>query len=173
MTGVGNLSVSVAETPVILTFWYKKRKRSSVAKHLMLICCLIFCNFSFDCVSNSNLTGIFHFLNSPPHLPLSTATETRQYMLVIVDTTVAIALQSLPSEASVYVFPKKRSIKLQTNNGLKEQYPVTAHVPHFDFLQTGCREFKRCEESKRTVKNPFASRLAEFNTSPNQQNSET
>ena len=29
----------------------------------------------------------------------------------------------------------------------KEQYPVTAHVPNFDFL-TGCREFKRCEESK-------------------------
>ena len=46
---------------------------------------------------------------------------------------------------------------------LKEQYPVTAHVPNFDFW-TGCREIKRCEESKRTLKNPFASRLAEFNT---------
>ena len=34
-------------------------------------------------------------------------------------------------------------------NGLKEQYPVTAHVPNFDFL-TGCCKFKRCEESKRT-----------------------
>ena len=34
-------------------------------------------------------------------------------------------------------------------NGLKEQYPVTAHVPNFDFL-TGCCEFKWCEESKRT-----------------------
>ena len=46
---------------------------------------------------------------------------------------------------------------------LKEQYPVTAHAPHFDFW-TGCREIKRCEESKRTLKNPFASRLAGFNT---------
>ena len=46
---------------------------------------------------------------------------------------------------------------------LKEQYPVTAHAPNFDFW-TGCPEIKRCEESKRTLKNPFASRLAEFNT---------
>ena len=46
---------------------------------------------------------------------------------------------------------------------LKEQYPVTAHAPNFDFW-TGCREIKRCEESKRTLKNPFASRLAGFNT---------
>ena len=46
---------------------------------------------------------------------------------------------------------------------LKEQYPVTAHAPNFDFW-TGCREIKRCEESKRTLKNPFASRLTEFNT---------
>ena len=29
---------------------------------------------------------------------------------------------------------------------------VTAHVPNFDFL-TGCREFKRCAESKRTFEN--------------------
>ena len=46
---------------------------------------------------------------------------------------------------------------------LKEQYPVTAHAPNFDF-PTGCREIKRCEESKRTLKNPFASGLVEFNT---------
>ena len=46
---------------------------------------------------------------------------------------------------------------------LKEQYLVTAHAPNFDFW-TGCREIKRCEESKRTLKNPFASRLAKFNT---------
>ena len=45
---------------------------------------------------------------------------------------------------------------------LKEQYPVTAHAPNFDFW-TGCREIKRCEESKRTLKNPFASRLAGIN----------
>ena len=44
---------------------------------------------------------------------------------------------------------------------LKEQYPVTVHVQNFDLL-TGCREFKRCEESKRTLKKPFASLLAEF-----------
>ena len=49
---------------------------------------------------------------------------------------------------------------------LKEQYPVTAHALNFDFW-TGCREIKRCEESKRTLKNPFASRLAEFDTTVN------
>ena len=48
-------------------------------------------------------------------------------------------------------------------NYLKEQYTVTAHAPNFDFW-TGCREIKRCEETKRTLKNPFASRLAEFDT---------
>ena len=46
---------------------------------------------------------------------------------------------------------------------LKEQYPVIAHAPNFDFW-TGCREFKRCEGSKRTLKNPFASCLAKFST---------
>ena len=46
---------------------------------------------------------------------------------------------------------------------LEEQYPVTPHAPNFDFL-TGCREIKRGEESKRTLKNPFTSRLAEFDT---------
>ena len=45
---------------------------------------------------------------------------------------------------------------------LKEQFPVTAHAPNFDFW-TGCREIRRWKESKRTLKNPFASRLAEFN----------
>ena len=44
---------------------------------------------------------------------------------------------------------------------LKEQYPVTAHAPNFDF-RIGC-EIKRCDASERTLKNPFASRLAEFN----------
>ena len=33
------------------------------------------------------------------------------------------------------------------NQKLKEQYPVGAHAPNFDFW-TGCREIKRCEESK-------------------------
>ena len=37
------------------------------------------------------------------------------------------------------------------------------HAPNIDFW-TGCREIKRCEESKRTLKNPFALRLVEFNT---------
>ena len=46
---------------------------------------------------------------------------------------------------------------------LKEQYLVNALAPNFDFW-TGCREIKRCEESKRILKNPFASRLAGFNT---------
>ena len=35
--------------------------------------------------------------------------------------------------------------------------------PNFDFW-TGCHEIKTCEESTKTLKNPFASRLAEFNT---------
>ena len=49
---------------------------------------------------------------------------------------------------------------------LKEQYPVTARAPNFDF-RTGCRETKRCEESKRTLKNPFVSYLDEFDTTLN------
>ena len=58
---------------------------------------------------------------------------------------------------------KYASIRTRVHMVLKEQYPVTAHAPNFDFW-TGCREIKRCEESKRTSKNPFASRLVEFNT---------
>ena len=55
------------------------------------------------------------------------------------------------------------AVKFSLDNAeLKEQYPVTAHAPNFDFW-TGCREIKRCEESKRTLKIPFASRLADFN----------
>ena len=38
-------------------------------------------------------------------------------------------------------------IRLSRSLGLKEQYPVTAHAPSFDF-RTGCREIKRCEKSK-------------------------
>ena len=38
-----------------------------------------------------------------------------------------------------------------------------AHAQNFDFCLS-CREIKRCEESKRTLKNLFASRLAEFDT---------
>ena len=63
-----------------------------------------------------------------------------------------------PIESMVYCF-----YKITLSKTLKEQYPVTAHAPNFDFW-TGCREIKRCEESKRTLKNPFASRLAGFNT---------
>ena len=39
----------------------------------------------------------------------------------------------------------------------------TAHAPNFNF-RTGCREIKRCEESKRTLENPFALGLAELDT---------
>ena len=47
---------------------------------------------------------------------------------------------------------------------LKEQYPITVHAPNFYFW-AGCREIKRCEENiKRTLKNPFALHLGEFNT---------
>ena len=56
-----------------------------------------------------------------------------------------------------------RTWEIETGLNLKEEYPVTAHAPNFDFW-TGCREIKRCEESKRTLKNPFASRLTRFNT---------
>ena len=49
------------------------------------------------------------------------------------------------------------AVKFSLDNAeLKGQYPVTAHAPNVDFW-TGCREIKRCEESKRT-----ASRLADF-----------
>ena len=50
---------------------------------------------------------------------------------------------------------------MTVNLSLKEQYSVNAHPPNFNFW-TGCREIKRWEESKRTLKNPFASRLAKF-----------
>ena len=46
---------------------------------------------------------------------------------------------------------------------LKEQYPIIVHAPNFDFWR-GCCKIKRCEEIKRTLKNPFVSRLAESNT---------
>ena len=61
------------------------------------------------------------------------------------------------------VFELPATLKNDESGELKEQYPVTAHAPNFDFW-TGCREIKRCEESKRILKNPFASRLAGFNT---------
>ena len=54
-------------------------------------------------------------------------------------------------------------VRLWTCSVLKERYPVTAHAPNLDFW-TGFLEIKRCEERKRTLKNPFAFRLAEFNT---------
>ena len=55
------------------------------------------------------------------------------------------------------------AVKFSLDNAeLKEQYLVTAHAPNVDFW-TGCREIKRCEESKRTLKNPFVSCLADFN----------
>ena len=53
------------------------------------------------------------------------------------------------------VFELPATLKNDNDSGeLKEQYPVTAHAPNFE----------RCEESKRILKNPFASRLAGFNT---------
>ena len=55
-----------------------------------------------------------------------------------------------------------RTWEIETGLNLKEEYPVTAHAPNFDFWP-GCREIKRCEESKGSLKNPFVSRLAEFN----------
>ena len=55
------------------------------------------------------------------------------------------------------------SAKSPGENGLMEQYPVTAHVLNFDYV-AGCSEFKRCEKSKRTLKNAFESCLVEFNT---------
>ena len=54
-----------------------------------------------------------------------------------------------------------RTWEIETGLNSKEEYLVTAHAPNFDFW-TGCREIKRCEESKGTLKNPFVSRLAEF-----------
>ena len=68
-----------------------------------------------------------------------------------------------PAMRATWKVDRSRLVLLRRRRNLKEQYPVTAHVPNFEFL-TGCREFKRHEESKRTLKNPFASRLAEFDT---------
>ena len=65
-----------------------------------------------------------------------------------------------PRVTEIFIISAWRFDKIES---LKEQYPVTAHVPNFDFI-SGRREFKRCEEGKRTLKNPFASRLAEFDT---------
>ena len=58
--------------------------------------------------------------------------------------------------------PRKNSF-ISRNYDLKEQYPVTAHARNFDFL-TRYGETERCEESKKTLKNPVASRLAEVDT---------
>ena len=58
-----------------------------------------------------------------------------------------------------------KNIVFPSNPHLKEQCTVTAHAPNFDFRR-GCREIKRYEESKWTLRNPFASRLAEFNITP-------
>ena len=62
------------------------------------------------------------------------------------------------------MLPEEMAKSASVNSScLKEQYPVTAHAPNLDFW-TGCHEIKRCEESKRVLKNPFASHLAGFNT---------
>ena len=66
-------------------------------------------------------------------------------------------------EESVRQANRKFRVNAGQMEWLKEQYPVTAHAPNFDF-RTGCPEINRCEESKRSLKNPFASRLAEFDT---------
>jgi len=64
-----------------------------------------------------------------------------------------------PTEKNLKIFkyPEKKkrntnekvsSSSFQSNlvgSRLKDQYPVTVHVPNFDFL-TGCHEFKRCEK---------------------------
>ena len=62
----------------------------------------------------------------------------------------------------------------KVNSSRSSLYPIvkgtvsrySANAPNFDFW-TGCPEIKRCGESKRTLKNPFASRLAEFSTTLN------
>ena len=49
-------------------------------------------------------------------------------------------------EHCLLAFIKRRVFtKIKSTRGLKDQYPVTAHAPNFDFL-TGCREFKRREK---------------------------
>ena len=50
-----------------------------------------------------------------------------------------------------------------SNTESQSFFPCLTLAPNFDFW-TGCREIKRCEKSKITLKNPFASRLVEFNT---------
>ena len=74
-----------------------------------------------------------------------------------------IPYAALMDQHSRYLSETLRIRLAPSLTSLKEQYPVTAHAPNFDFW-TGCREIKRCEKSKRILKNPLASRLAGFNT---------
>ena len=64
-----------------------------------------------------------------------------------------------------------RSVHQSWSDTLQEsleiaRLPDTHSGSHWDVCRKfgECREIKRCEESKRTLKNPFASHLAEFNT---------
>ena len=72
---------------------------------------------------------------------------------------------NLVSVISGIVRLSEQAMVMVMNGGwyLKEKYPVTAHSPNFGFW-TGCREIKRREESRRTMKNRCASRLVEFDT---------
>ena len=59
--------------------------------------------------------------------------------MLLLTFTFSVMISELPRGFAAYLFAME----------LKEQYPVTAHAPNFDFW-TGCREIKRCEESKRS-----------------------
>ena len=78
---------------------------------------------------------------------------------------IIIPLFTLRSIYSTYASGAKQIRQTAWNKklNLKEQYPVTALVPNFDSW-TGCPKVKRSQESKRTLKNLFALRLAEFDT---------
>ena len=85
------------------------------------------------------------------------------YVLISINTTESeILFQARTLRVQIYSNQKEIEY-VNLSFQLKEQYPVTAHAPNFDFW-TGCREIKRCEESKIILKNPFASRLVGFNT---------
>ena len=78
---------------------------------------------------------------------------------------IIIPLFTLGTIYSTYASGAKQIRQTAWNKklNLKEQYPVTALAPNFDSW-TGCPKVKRSQESKRTLKNLFALRLAEFDT---------
>ena len=87
------------------------------------------------------------------------AGNTKEGIFLLIALKIALLSSLSPDGQILKNVEKFVYLSINNHNSLKEQYPVTTHAPNFDFW-TGCHEIKRSEESKRTLKNPFASRLA-------------